>query len=387
MKNRPLFLLMWATVCLTPLLLLSTLLFRMPQPLNDFDSYWAAGHLFLGGLHPYSITQMMHLEQQIGSKRSDPMIMLCPPWTLPLFALEGGLSFHLAHLLWLATSIVLDLLSALGLWLYFGGSRRGSWIALVIVATFIPLSGTEYLGQISPLILFCLTAFLLLTQRQRYFLAGMCLFGLGIKPHLTYLVFLAVLAWILRERRWAVLAGALTISSACMLGAVMYNPLSLDYFHNGFHVAIGNVSAIGGVLRSIFGMQRRWLQFLPSVLGAGWLFWYLRRHRSDWNWQRDFPLLILVSVSTAAYGWYIDFILILPALIAIAARGAYRSGVAIFCYAAIQFMIVNAFLLPGPNVAWVFTLGLLWIPLYLSLSRSLSKHSTTLHARDRVAVS
>lgn len=384
MKNKSFLRWILAAICLTPLLSLRASLWRMPGPPYDFDTYWAAGRLFLARLPPYSPTRMLHLEQSVGWKSNAIQLMLCPPWTLPIFAPDGALSFHVAHLLWLGISIGFNFLSAAALWIYFGGSRTKLWIALLMAATYLPMARAEYLGQITPFILLCLTGFLLLTRKQRYFLAGLCLFALGIKPHLTYLVFLAVLIWIIRERRWTALAGALTVSAASMLGAAIYNPHSLDYFHNGYHVAIGNLCAVGGLLRGIFGIQHRWLQFLPSVFGIAWFIWYSRRRRSHWHWQHDLPLLILVSVSTAAYGWYHDFILVFPALIAIAARGAYRSGIAIVCYAAIQ--IVGLFA-GGISAAWMFTTGLLWIPLYLYLNRSLPESCEAPHNVDQIAVS
>lgn len=230
-----------AAVCLTPLLALRVSLLRIPRPAFDFDTYWAAGRLFLAQAPPYSPTRMLHLEQSVGWKSNAIQLMLCPPWTLPIFAMDGALSFHVAHLLWLGISIIFNLLSAVGLWIYFGGTRTKLWVPVLIAATYMPMARAEYLGQITPLILLCLTGFLILPQKQHYFLAGLCLFGLGIKPHLTYLVFLAVLIWIIRERYWSVLAGALTISFAFMLGAVIYNPHSLDYFHlNNAREPFGN---------------------------------------------------------------------------------------------------------------------------------------------------
>jgi hypothetical protein len=369
----------YAAIALAPLVFIRlTLLLQLgqsqqPGRIADFVTYWASGRLFLSGLAPYSPQQMLHLERWINPTFSHPQMMLCPPWNLPLFALFGAMAYPIAHLTWFFSSLALDLFSAVGLWLYFGGSRSRLWIPVLLVATFLQMGATEAVGQITPLILAGLTGFLLLSRKNRYFLAGMCLFVFGIKPQLLYLVFLAILIWIVRERRWSVLAGALTISLLSMLAAAIYNPLSLDYFHSGYKAAIDTNCGIGGILRNIFGRQHTWMQYVPTVFGAAWFVWYTRNQRGRWNWRQHLPLLTLISISTAAYGWYHDFILILPAIIAVTARGAYRSSAALVCYVAAQVVMMLAGNISRP---WMFTAGLLWIPLYLYLDRTLPEKET-----------
>lgn len=348
---------------------------------SDFVAYWATARLFVTGKHPYSATQILQIERSLSTAFRHPQFMLYPPWTLPLFALDAGASYHLAHLLWFVLTIALDGLSAIGLWLYFDGSRSKLWIPLLVAASFVQMGVAEGVGQVTPLILACLTAFLLLMKKKKYFFAGMCLLGLGIKPQLLYLVFLAILIWIVRKRRWSVLAGALFVSAALFLIAIWYNPNSLDYFQQALPNALGYICGVGGVLRSIFGLQHTWLQFLPSVVGLAWFLWFARRRRGQWDWQRDLPILLLVSISSAAYGWPHDFILILPALIALAVKGAYRSPTALLCYLAVQVIILMAGSL---SQAWMFTAGLLWIPIYLFLDHSppepLAPHQTNSQA-------
>lgn len=352
----------YIAIVLTPLLCLRGILLSQfgqaaqPGRIADFVTYWAAGHLFLTGQHPYSPSQILHLEHLINPLFARPQLMLCPPWTLPLFALAGGMSYHTAHLLWFVLSITLDGLSAIGLWAYFGGERSKLWIPLLIAATFLQMGASEAVGQITPLILASLTAFLLLAKKEHYFLAGLCLFGLGIKPHLLYLVFLAILIWIVRQRRWPVLAGALLISLVALAISALYNPYSLDYLHQSYPAAIATACGIGGLLRGIFGLQHAWLQYLPTVIGTLWFIWYTWRRRAQWSWQRDLPILTMVSIASAPYAWYHDFILILPAIIALAARGAYRSSTALVCYMAAQIIMLLA---GSISLPWMFAAGLL----------------------------
>src|SRR6202034_837125 len=119
-------------------------------------------------------------------------IMLCPPWSLPLMALAALSPFPTAQIAWLIISVFLNYFSAFGLWNYFGGNSNKAWVTILISLTFIPMGVAELLGQITPLILACLTAFLLLLRSRRPFTAGLFLLGFGLKPHLLYLVSLAI---------------------------------------------------------------------------------------------------------------------------------------------------------------------------------------------------
>ena len=173
------------------LLRLRVLLLLAPLPINDFLVYWASGRLFLTGANPYSVPAIFAIERSIGWPFTHPMSLLYPPWSFPFVALFGVFSFHTAQYAWLAVSLVLEAISAVALWRYFGGEKSKQWIALVLFATFLPIGSAEQMGQITPLILAGLTAFLFLLRRQRYLLAGACLLTLGLKPHLIYLVLLA----------------------------------------------------------------------------------------------------------------------------------------------------------------------------------------------------
>jgi len=270
-------------------------------------------------------------------------------------------SFRAAQMAWFAVSLVLNALSAVGLWHYFGGQKTKSWIALLVCATFIPMASAELMGQITPVLLACLTAFLLLIRSQRHFLAGIVLLGLGFKPHLLYLLFLAIVLWVVQQRGWKVLLGAALSYGAATAAAFFLNPNSADYLRHTVGAAIETSSGVGGALRSLFGMQHQGLQFLPCLFGLAWFIPYWIKHQRSWDWQTHLPLLLIISVASSPYCWYHDFILILPALIWLAVRGAYRSVDALAAYFGVQAIIILAF---GLSAAWMCAASLLWIAFY-----------------------
>jgi hypothetical protein len=348
-------------ICCLPLLALRLWLLITPPPLFDFITYWGSGHLFLTGAQPYSRPAMLAVERLQGWQYGQPMMTFCPPWAMPFLAIAARFPFRAAQAGWFAISLLLNCFSALGLWKYFGGEARKSWIAIFVSATFFPMGGAELVGQITPLMLASLTAFLLLLRSEQYFVAGIILLGLGFKPHLLYLAALAIILWIVRTRHWTMLGGALLSFGAASVAAFAYNPNSRDYFHRSFDSAIEISCGAGGILRSIFGFQHVWLQFLPSALGALWLLYYWTKHRDQWDWRVHLPLVLLVSVGSAPYYWYHDFILVLPAVIALAVRGSYRNFLALVAYLSVQSLIVASF---GLSEVWASFASILWIAFY-----------------------
>jgi len=352
---------MYLAILWLPLLAFRIYLFFLSSPQGDFITYWAAGHLFLTHGDPYSATATFAIERSYGWTLPRPYVTFCPPWTLPLQSLMALLPFHAAKATWFVLSLLLNGFSAVVFWLYFGGAARKAWIALLVCLTFLPMGGAELLGQITPLILASLAAFLLLLRSRRYFLAGLAMYGFGPKPHLLYLVLLAILCWGVMARAWTIFAGALLIYTAATLAALWINPNALGYFHATFSDAVGISNGIGGALRGVFGVQHAWLQVLPSAAGAAWFLFYWNKHRRHWDWPTHLPLLLIVSVCTAPYCWYHDFILILPALIALAVAGGYRYAGVLAAYLATQAIVIVTV---QWSVAWMCVASLLWLCVY-----------------------
>lgn len=344
-----------------PLLAFRIYMFFLSSPQGDFITYWAAGHLFLTHGDPYSAAATFAIERAYGWTLPQPYVTFCPPWTLPLMSVAALLPFHAAKTAWFVLSLLFNAFSAVALWKYFGGEARKAWIAILVCLTFLPMGGAELLGQITPLILASLAAFLLLVRSRRYFAAGLALYGFGPKPHLLYLVLLAILCWIIQKRAWKILAGAAVSYGTATAAAILFNANSLGYFHATFGAAVGISCGIGGALRSVFGVQHTWLQFLPSVAGAAWFVYYWAKHQRHWDWQKQLPLLLIVSVCTAPYCWYHDFILILPALVAIAVPGGYRRASVLAAYLTTQAIVIVTV---QWSVAWMCVASLLWIAVY-----------------------
>jgi hypothetical protein len=338
-----------------------SLTIRHTGALCDFTAYWGAARIFLAHKNPYAAEPLLTVQRSVGWVDADPIRAYNPPWTLPLFAPFGLLAFYRAKALWLALSLAIELLSALALWRYFGGAPRARWIAIAIAFTFLPLGLTNHYGQITPLILAGLVVFLLLVRAQRWFAAGASLLlALGIKPHLFWLVAVAVLLWAIQERRWRLLAGALSTFAAAMTAVCIFDPAALHYFGNIYGRSMDQVCGAGGGLRVLFGRQHTWLQYVPCVPGAAWLFWYWPRHRKAWSWPEHLPLLLLASFASSPYSWSVDYVIALPVFIAVAARGAWRSPLVVAAWLIVQLLIFAS-----PSKGIEAAVSALWIPFWL----------------------
>jgi len=362
-----------ATLVCLPLLCWRIVLLRAAMPLEDFMTYWASGRLFLTGSDPYSSTAMLAVERSLGWHAAQPLVMLNPPWVLPLVALLGLMSFPAAHYAWLCISLAIEAISAVALWRYFGGEKKHQWVALALVATFLPAGAAEHLGQATPLMLAGLTAFLFALRHRRYFLGGVCLLTLGVKPHLLYLVLLAILLWAFQNKKWTLALGAFLSYATATLAAIAFNRNVPGYFHGTVRAAIDTSCGVGGVLRAAFGVQHTWLQFLPTVIGTAWFVFYWTKNRRAWTWEAHLPLLLLVSISSAPYFWAHDFIVAVPALIAFAVAIS-RTPADWFMASAFYLVAQKAVFSQAAVVstAWMATVSLLWLVFYVAGTSSLA---------------
>jgi hypothetical protein len=273
-------------------------------------------------------------------------------------------------------SLALETTSFLMLWRYFGGQKSRQWIALALFATLLPAGVAEHAGQVTPLMLAGLAAFLYSLRHQRYLLAGACLLTLGLKPHLLWLALIAIVLWTAQNRKWPLFVGAIVTYAGATLAAIAYNHNTLGYLHNSTaNAAMVTVCGVGGALRSIFGFQHGWLQFLPMAVGLPWFAQYWMNNRREWSWEKHLPMVLLVSIGTAPYFWAHDFILAVPALISLAvAFSRTRTnwiGISAL-YLLAQLAISMASVVTGSK-AWMATASLIWILLYKMGTASLTK--------------
>jgi hypothetical protein len=287
-------------------------------PPDDFIEYWAAAKLTLAGENPYDGNKLLPLQQANGRDTKEAVMMWNPPWTLTVVLPLGLLPAREAQLLWLLVNLAALGFSGDRLWLMFGGQTNRRWIGWVIAFAALPSIFALQVGQIGPILLLGAVLFLECERRGYHFAAGAATVLLAIKPHLAYLVWLAILCDAITHRRWRMLLGGAVVGLACATVPLIFEPLVWHHYAD----ALGNrppeqwaSPTIGTVLRYVFGEQLFRLQFVPVLLGLAWFAYHWRTHKSEWDWNEQLPLLLLVSFVTAPYGaWQFDMVLLLPAV-------------------------------------------------------------------------
>jgi Glycosyltransferase family 87 len=358
--------------------------------MDDFIAYWAAGRLQWTGQNPYSFELFSKLQESIGWQER-PHVMLYPPWAFLLLVPLGIADYASARLFWLLLNLILLTITSSLLWKFYAGPPRLLWVAWGLAFLFYPSLYLLRIGQMSLVVLFGLVTFLVLHQQGRHWWAGCALFLAAIKPHLAYLFWIALILWIVQQRHWRILTGlALMLLLATVipmtLNANLIVQASAVWQHAQTPVFEYNTPTLGTMLRKLFDSERRWANFVPMSLAIAWLLWHWRNQHRQWNWGREAPMLLAVSVWTCFYSWVNDLILLLPVLIQSAIvlhRQPQRLrliGAACFCTLNLLCLAMN--LLAAPDLAYV------WLGPVMVIGHSLLKAKpaeTVMEVGDRAA--
>jgi hypothetical protein len=325
------------------------------QPIDDYVQYWASGRLNATGGNPYSPQELLALEKAIGLaeavqeaaglRADEPIMMWNPPWTLSVTMPFALLDFPASRTLWFVAEFLIIVTCADWLWCIYEGPRRLRWLAWLLAITFYPTLVVILQGQISPFVLLGMVGFLYFQQQAMALAAGALAALGGVKPHLVYLFWVAlILTGLDRCGRRRVL-GCTTAGLLATALPLACNPAVLQQYWTAIHTLQTPAGAysptLGSLLRLSFGENLTWLHVLGPVAGLGWVLWYWIRHRKAWAWDEQLPLLLIVSLLTSYYGgWTVDRVVLLIPVIH-AAVLTVRSGklvpavIALSCFIAV----------------------------------------------------
>ena len=363
-------------VCLS---LAATVLLLIPAPNsdaspNDFAFYWTAARLVLAGRNPYSSQETLDLQKRLPFAGKGQLVMLNPPWVLPLVVPFGLFSFSTGKSLWLLLGLLLLLISVHWLWDLYGAGEN-SWIPWLVIATFLPTAVVLAIGQIGPLVVFGLAGFLRFEARHSDYLAGVFLSLAALKPHLVFLVWMALMLCALVQRRRKAFAAVLvTLAGASLITVILAHGVFRQYLELlGRERAIfQETPTLGGLLRYVSGIPS--VQYLPAALAIVWFAVYWTRWRSSWEWRYRMPALLLVSIATVSYVWFFDQVVLLPAVLyatVLAIRSRKR-----LTRVVIGYLFINCFvlllLLSHRTVFYYSWTALAWLILGVAVQRGVS---------------
>ncbi|MGA8761261.1 MAG: glycosyltransferase family 87 protein [Candidatus Sulfotelmatobacter sp.] len=288
---------------------------------NDFIAYWTAARQVLDGKNPYDERSVLALERQVGFEQPKPLIMRNPPWTIPVIAVLGLLSFSTAQDLWLGINLIAVLLSARWLWGLYRVQGQSPWTAWLATGFFLPVAVVLAIGQIGPLVLLGIAGFLHFEKQKKFGWAGAFLFLVALKPHLVYLLWAALLLWSIRRRTARALVALASVTlAACAIAVALDHSIFVQYLDL---LTRGGVLAeltptVSGLLRLCLPRYHA-IQALPALLALIWFGSYWRSARDRWQWREQIPILLLVSLLTTSYDWFFDQVVVLPCVFQAAA--------------------------------------------------------------------
>jgi hypothetical protein len=222
-----------------------------------------------------------------------------------------------AWVLWTAFSLGSLLVAMRICWKLYGAECVPRNLFSLVGYTFAPVPACLVAGQMGLCLLLGLTLFLW-WEREHPFLAGAALMLPLAKPHLLSLFWLALVFWVIVEKKRTVAVGLAVAFLVATAVPLIFDPGVFRHYRDMLHEAsIGYefIPALSGVLRLLFFRQMFWVQFIPMIVGLAWAAWFLNRNRQKWDWRRHGPILLVVSVLVTPYAWLTDEVVLLPAML------------------------------------------------------------------------
>jgi hypothetical protein len=207
------------------------------------------------------------------------------------------------------------------------------------------------MGQTGLIILLGLALFLRF-HSGRQFWAGAALSLCAVKPHLLLPFGVVLLAWIVVQRKWAALAGAVVALAVEGLIAMALDAHVWAHYYSAMRVqqiSEEAVPTLGVVLRFAVDRAAMWIEFIPAAVGCAWGLWYFLRNRKQWDWRTHGSLLTLVSLVVAPYSFFTDQVIALPAIlfVLLGAQKPRRGGLtlllALMSAGALEMMLLSIY--------------------------------------------
>ena len=357
--------------------------------INDFIEYWTATRLLLEGGNPYSPGELLAAQRALGWAEAEPLMMWNPPWTLSFTLLFGLFDYETAQFVWFLSHVLILFVGSQLLWRIYGGSLQNSHYPALAVLSFAPTYFVLLLGQIGPLGLLGVIGFLASVKRQAWRWAGASLTIAAIKPHLLYLVWLALVFWTLKEKAWRLaIAFLMTGISLALLPLVFDREVYSQYFQ----LLTGDgvvrplkwaTPALGTALAQIFAIPDAWIRWLPAAAGTAWFVWYWARRSRAWDWITELPLLLAVSIATTSFAWTFDHIVLLPAVVQAAVWTSRCEGkskraiIGMHVILAAALLVLKVFV---RNDFWYFWAAPVYLLLYLYARASIGASDSRMEA-------
>ena len=287
---------------------------------RDFMSLFAGGKAVLRDLDPYDPAVWNPLRAELGSTWFPDERAPFPLWTVLLVLPFAALDLGWAAATWLAFSLCvlgIGLFSLINT--YYHKPLPVGEFFLVALLTFTYRAGLVSMnnGQITFVLFFIVSMFLVFVKQKRPFLAGIVLSLVIIKPNPFVLFVPAFGMWLLWQRRWHIVAGAATGGVVLLLASWLVQPGWVFEWLN-----VRGKTEATAITPTVWGLAYEiWPEWWP-VLGMGFVVLVtavlgiiIFRNR-DLTITEVLPLTLIASLLTTPYAWvYEHHLLLIPSLL------------------------------------------------------------------------
>jgi len=340
---------------------------------QDFSQYWQGGHMILLGQNVYDSTQWVAAHELEGTAfHTEPTFQYPLPLAV-IFSLLAWLPVQSAYIVWiffLQIAVLISIIILLG----FYPARSGYLDLLAIAGAFFfrPMFSVLNSGQILAPLLLPLAVSIRLFHDRNWFLGGIVLSVLSLKPSIGFPVLIFSTLWLLSGKQWKGIWGLILGGFVLVLiGALVNHRWVIDYLSVGgysFQKYFGMHPTIWGAVDKIFKVDN-----LSIVIGLvcvavvfaveAYLFW---GRKSNIDALPAFASLVPAGLLIAPYSWHHDQILlivpILFVLISISKKyGTGKAGLFMFGIVALAFVMVTVAYLVGHDVWSVMNSLVVWL--------------------------
>ena len=352
---------------------------------QDFIRYWAASRLFWSGDDPYDAKNLEAIEHETRPQQEsfggEYVKAWDPPWLLISLGPLAALPIDWAVSIWVLCNVVIITSVLYATW-KINGEERYFVIALFIGYLYGNTISLIRLGQISSIVLVSLLLGVYLLRKEWDWFAGVCLLLSTIKPHLSYLLLLVILIWVVKYHRWKVFWGMLSaFFISCLVAWILYPGWFGSYLLTIFQMPYGEIytSTLGSFIAGIFGITT--LRYIGIALIP--LAFFLAKQVDKIGWFTTMNLTLVISIPLSVYGFSFDQVLLLPAIVQIftwitkgmlSHKIAWGIGMGVVVTYGILLWMMS---LPSLPYYWFFWISFLLMCLYLLAWRFHRERSKT----------
>lgn len=297
----------------------------------DFFQYWYSWSAIREGNNPYDPALASEIQKAMPHISLNRFMAWNPPWTFVLLSPFTSGPFETCAMFWMLFQFILLAVIANVIPRALEERAPSLVFRAITPIIFFPVLNSLYFGQLGALLATSVALFLFFQQRGSFFLAGLSLLPLSVKPHLFFLLVVPGVKWLIelpRAHAARFMCGALggfatLIAVTCSFAPhVVYDWIAAMRGSNVSSFAEGTIpfplwrtTTLTTWIRIAFTSNEipSWpLKVVPAVALIATIVYFLRA-KGPVIWKDVAPPLLCLSLVLSSYGWVYDqSVLIVP---------------------------------------------------------------------------